>query len=788
MAKSLRVFWFGAHKVLKKTELKQLRDMGYEVFNPAYISPVYDQSMDRRIDSDQFTTLPETVFADLLEHDFFYTQVPEPISELLNEYFDVIVVTINPDWLISVLKAFRGQIVWRIYGQPYLMSDYIVASGQWRRLIEQERFTIVPFAAESIEREHRWFLDLCTEIVPYQIPDDVFALSNTWSEHPRRYEIATSIPNIANPYYAEVYNRFNAQYPHRVFRIFGPQRSSPPDSRIVGTLDRAELLDRFAASSGYLYNYTDEVCYLPPIEAMEIGTPVLYANGSLLSRFYGGPSPGLIEDGQDAEIKIARLLNGDRGFASELVAAQDKVRSRYDRAVVIPLFEAAFKRLLSTERLPVPKLTLDYPTLSLSRPAAATQAPAVAVGRKSICILLHVDGLFEHRHGRVYAFEGIPRVVDVIVDVLVKFSDYHIMVTCTEQSAPIMYDFFHDYLINERLSLRVIRCSGQDGPAGNLSKLWFVEDVNGDSSVAAVLVPHYYLFPEALALTIPTILYLPDYFPHIMPGTVFDTSVEKDAENKEVGIAIAAKSAAILTNSEYTKRYLVDAGFVTDLSLSKVVVSPLPLLGAGRTGIAPSQDEAALQAVGTAGRFLFYPTANRPNKQLAFLLKVFARLRLSHPDLRLVLTGNLDAVPGVREIAERYDLIDHIVVMQRVGESTLKYLYENAAMLCLTSTIEGNFPPQVLEALAYGTPLVATRLTTMTDVLQEHAKNLLLCSPLDIDAFCERAEEALLRPKDILARQAKVVAFLQTQSTQERFFSGLTAVIGRCLKPCHGVH
>ena len=233
-----RVFWLGAHKVLKRTELRALRALGLEVFNPAYLSPVYDQSADLVLDRDQPSTLPPDVFAALLRHDFFYRPIEPGIAELLNAYFDAAIVTINPDWLRELLAVFKGQVIYRVYGQPYSLSETLVHNRMWDTLIARPGFTVVPFAAESVEHEHRWFLDLCQPAVPYQIPEDTFAFSGTWAAAAHRPEIATSIPNVQNPYYAAAYDAFNARFPHRLFRIYGPQRQVPADSRIVGALAR----------------------------------------------------------------------------------------------------------------------------------------------------------------------------------------------------------------------------------------------------------------------------------------------------------------------------------------------------------------------------------------------------------------------------------------------------------------------------------------------------------------------------------------------------------------------
>lgn len=42
-----RIFWLGMHKVLSQTELPHLRALGYEVFNPPYLSSVYLTVVDR---------------------------------------------------------------------------------------------------------------------------------------------------------------------------------------------------------------------------------------------------------------------------------------------------------------------------------------------------------------------------------------------------------------------------------------------------------------------------------------------------------------------------------------------------------------------------------------------------------------------------------------------------------------------------------------------------------------------------------------------------------------------
>jgi hypothetical protein len=768
--RSGRIFWLGMHKILKFTELSRLRRLGFEVFNPPYISPIYDQSADRRLDFDQPTTLPAEIFNKLMQHDFFYTEVPQSIAEILNAYFDFAIVTISADWLKSFLAAFSGPVIYRIYGQHFSLSQRIVAVGLWDTLVSRDGFCIVPFAEESVEREQRWFLDLCSHIVPYQIPDDVFMLSNTWSTRRHRREIATNIPNIQNPYYAAAYAEFSAHYPQRLFRIYGPQRAAPRDSRIVGELDRAEFLNRLAEASSFFYNYRDQVCYLPPIEMMQLGGPVVYAPGSLLSRFYGNRRPGLASDPIEAEKKLKWLIGGDRAFTDEVIEAQEVVRRRYDRELVAPVFDAAFKDLLHATK-PAPGLMNR--SGSYLRPRVATAASCAP--RQSVVIPLHADGLFGYQNGRAYAFEGIPRVIDVVIDVLLNHSTVNVIISSTVGSSPMAHDFFHSHIRSGRLALYVVNGTATSTELeSNIERLRFIQTINGRNDVVSVLVPHYYLFPECLLCSAPLTLYLPDYFPYLMPDQVFDVSIEKDAENKRVGVATAKKARRILTNSDFTKEYLPNAGFVTTDEADKIVVAPLPLLGLKRVvaGIDDTEERALRDRIGDR-QYLFYPTANRPNKRISFLLRLFARLRITRPSLGLVLTCDLGSVPSVAQAADQYGLLDQIILFPRIGEAALKWLYENAAGLCLTSTVEGNFPPQILEALNYRAPVIATRLPTILSVLGDLSQYLLLCRPLDLEDFVDNIDVALKNRAHVIQRQTRVLHYLQGWNSEDVFFSYL---------------
>ena len=758
MADAPRVFWLGMHKVLKPTELKRLRALGLEVFNPAYISPIYDQSADLRIDFDQETTLPNDVFAKLISYDFFYRPIASEIAEILNSYFDVVIVTINGDWLREVLKVFTGRVIYRVFGQHFLLSDHLLGNGSWDLMNQRDNVSIIPFARESIADEHRWFQERVAAVVPYQIPDDVFSYPGRWGEATRE-EIATSFPNVENPYYAAAYRAFNNVFPESYFRIYGPQRSHPADRRIVNTLPREALFDGLRHSAGYYYDYKDSVCYLPPIESMQLGVPVVCARGSLLADFLGLDSPNVAHDTEHVRKLLRMLLRRDRVLADELLAAQESTRRRYDREVVGPEFDLAFKSLLLSEE-----------TIALPKTVAVRSRWS-----QRIAIPLHIDGLFRHLKGNVYAFEGIPRVIDTVVRNITANSDIGCVISCTRASRAIMQDLFSSQIAEGSVALNIMEM-GHTAADDMRARLKLVEAWQQDQSISTILIPHYYLFPEFMLAKKRLAMYLPDYFPHLQPGVIFDQSLEKDQQNKAVGVHIAKHASAILTNSGFTRRYLPDAGFVGEAEMDKIIVAPLPFLGEGRA-LDPSREEVAMVLDHVGQRpFLFYPTANRPNKRLDFLLDLYAELLLEDPTLGLVLTCSIDSHRPVAEKAIALGLNERITYIHHASEGMLRWLYRNARLLCLTSVVEGNFPPQVLEALNYGTPVVSTRLPTVVEILGDNADELLLCRPLDREDFLSKIRTAITSRDAVLARQAGIVARLKQWNSQEAFTRGLSKV------------
>ncbi len=348
VVKANRIFWLGMHKVLVKTELVRLRELGYEVFNPPYLSNIQDQSANLKWDSFQQTTLPLDVFEKLSSTNFFYESINSDICNILNEYFDTVIVTITPHWLKSILNGYEGKVIFRVYGQSDKLCNHIQEMNLKNKIDLNDKFYFMPHSEESINDEDKWLRKNET-IVPYCLTDDIFGYVDAWSyDKAQTKEVAISCPNVSNAYFLEHYNYLNDNFKGDFIKLYGVQLSEVDDKRIVGSMPRHELINKWINSVAYIYTYNDpKVCYLPPIEMMVLGLPVLFIEGCLLDKYYHGINTPARYKTPDQALKIVkRIREGDINLINEIVSYQKDVWKRYSPGYVWPIFDKAINKII----------------------------------------------------------------------------------------------------------------------------------------------------------------------------------------------------------------------------------------------------------------------------------------------------------------------------------------------------------------------------------------------------------------------------------------------------------
>ncbi len=771
----MRLFWLGMHELLVRTELERFRILGYEVFNPPYLSDIKDQSVSLKWNPYQESTLPIEIFKKLSGCNFFYSTIPEEILEILNEYFDAVIVTIAPDWLDEIIKGYRGKIIYRTYGQHGLLSDELHQRGLLPIIQAKDDFWFVPHAEEALSGEHDWIKERM-RVVPYCLGDEVFVYKDMWDETaPKSHEISLTCPNIDNEFFKSHYDYLIDNFSDKHYLYYGRQLREISQSNIVGTLDRDVQLQKFLHSKGYLYTYSDpRVCYLPPIEMMTLGGPVLFLEGSLLDSFMPQGAPGRCRSVDEAKHKVSLLLNEDKEFVKGIISSQSEVRKYYSPEYVWPTFDRVFQEILETGNMAPNWLIYDE----------------VPRRSKSIYVLHHFPGEPVVLKDGVYAaYDGIPRVVRHIVHALAERDDVDIIITATNTQIPFIEGYFRSGKNNIRiLNIDCLKepCVGSSGRNNeinlkriikntvkaitpkiyhkNIFNLYvrvfsrlkliinrlhfertimsksnseYINYINSDSQCLTVFVPHYYCFPESLDLDKIMMLYLPDYMPHFFHNT--GEFVGDEGVHTEIGKKIVNKAKIVLCNSFFTKSYLPGSRLSVDAD--KIRVLYLPMLNGNASGaLKPSWKLKSI----TDKQYLFYPTQPRPNKNLGLLLRVFNQLVEDGYDLHLVLTSELKSDPKAYALYKHIRHRGRVKFSGRLTDEELKEVYIQASAVCFTSLAEGNFPPQIQEAITYAVPVVAGRLGFITErIPDDKLDSILLCTPNDEEEFVEKCKEVL---------------------------------------------
>ena len=207
----------------------------------------------------------------------------------------------------------------------------------------------------------------------------------------------------------------------------------------------------------------------------------------------------------------------------------------------------------------------------------------------------------------------------------------------------------------------------------------------------------------------------------------------------------------------------------------------LPGLDARRVTVTPlgvesifhdRPDTAAVRAAyGLASPFVLHVGTLEARKNLVTLVRAFAMVREALPTYHLVLAGQ-GGYQAERIFAEveRLDLGAAVTWLRDVPDAHLPGLYAAADAFAFPSLYEGfGFPP--LEAMACGTPVVATNVTAVPEVVGQGA---LLCDPHDAGSISTALLEVLTDP----TLRTRLISLGKSNVAQYTWEKTATATLG----------
>jgi glycosyltransferase involved in cell wall biosynthesis len=180
------------------------------------------------------------------------------------------------------------------------------------------------------------------------------------------------------------------------------------------------------------------------------------------------------------------------------------------------------------------------------------------------------------------------------------------------------------------------------------------------------------------------------------------------------------------------------------------------------------------------GRFVLYAGNIKPHKNLERLVAAFSQLkqRSGCEDLKLLIIGDETSRYGaLRRSVEAAGVRQDVRFFGFVPERTLAALYRLASVFAFPSLYEGfGLPP--LEAMACGTPVVTSRLSSLPEVVGDAAVLVDPYSVADIAAGLARIlEDAELRKHLVAAGRQRAHHFSWERSVRA-VHAGYLRVLG----------
>jgi glycosyltransferase involved in cell wall biosynthesis len=210
----------------------------------------------------------------------------------------------------------------------------------------------------------------------------------------------------------------------------------------------------------------------------------------------------------------------------------------------------------------------------------------------------------------------------------------------------------------------------------------------------------------------------------------------------------ALRAKRIITVSQSTRRDIENVLHIPPDRISTIYNAPDPSFDSEADD--RTHDRQTLERYSIHSPFILYAGTIRPQKNIPRLIEAFAVLRAeveSHPeyhDLKLIIIGDeLSRNPSVRRAVAQARMEPVVRFLGFVPVETLRVFYRAAILFAFPSLYEG-FGLAPLEAMACGTPVVASDIPSLVEAVGEAAE---LVSPDNVFDIARGLRAVLFDPE-----------------------------------------
>ena len=292
-------------------------------------------SADVTYEYDAALTCSNDELAELNRQDF-YTRAWNPaVKAVLNREFDVVVTAWYLPPLIESITHFQGLVVLRAFGHahPHRYIDGFPGSAgaYFRDAIDrmESRF-VFGQSYHDIAAVEPAALRTRAHTITTPLPQHIFKQQGTWRGGGD--DAIFLCPRILESgYYRDRYDEIKRNFGDLPHAIFGRQLMAVDDPALLGDLTDEALITLYAQAPVFVYPSSEpRHLHYSPIEAMVIGTPVLYRRGAEIDGLAGGAdNPGACANTEEMRAKAQALLHGDSRLAEAIRETQASIVAKF---------------------------------------------------------------------------------------------------------------------------------------------------------------------------------------------------------------------------------------------------------------------------------------------------------------------------------------------------------------------------------------------------------------------------------------------------------------------------